>query len=72
MSDEWKDEKCGTCAFNVKGLCRQAPPHPLVIGAWISAVGILKPNIEWSYPHVEDDDSACYCWGSRQNNEDFA
>jgi hypothetical protein len=26
MNDQWKNEKCGNCFFNVDGLCRIDPP----------------------------------------------
>ena len=62
MDNQWKDEECGTCEFNIDGLCRRSAPCRVT-----DVADLLYSSGHWSYPQVENDTLACYYWRKKIN-----
>ena len=70
MDDQWKDETCGTCYFNIDKKCRRTPPSFEDFKTCCSDTGIGIP-LERKYPSfdyclVDEKTLACYYW--RENS----
>jgi len=58
MTDmEWVEQNCGTCAFNIDGLCRVRPPSRQSRHFKVCSM----------YPYVRNGTLACYLW--RRKND---
>jgi hypothetical protein len=61
MDNQWKNENCGNCEFNIMSQCRKNPPAPIL--KWRH----VYPTAE--YPDIHDNTPACSLWRQKETSD---